>query len=256
MTTLTRSVLSGTDFKKTFSGPFYKFLNNDYKHHNFTYNLGLNVDNEQFNPIGECQKGGLYFCELDKCHLYYSGFGNYLARIDVPDNAKVYIETDKFKADRLIVSTITHFDNVPIEFWIKLLKYDGFALQFIKEQTEEICKMAVQQNSNALNYVKKQTEEICKMAVQQNSNALNYVKKQTEEICKLAVQQYGLALVYVKNQTKEICKLAVQQNGLALDYVKNQTEEICKLAVQQNGLALDYVKNQTEEICKLAVQQN
>ena len=40
------------------------------------------------------------------------------------------------------------------------------------EQTEEICKLAVQQNGNALEFVKYQTEELCKLAVQQNGNAL------------------------------------------------------------------------------------
>jgi hypothetical protein len=164
MTTLTGSVLSGTDFKKTFSGPFYKFLYNDFTHNNFTYNVGLNIDIKEFNPTGECQKGGLYFCEVDKCFIYYSSYGSYLAQIDVPADAKVYIEQDKFKADRLIICSITHFDNVSSDFWIGLLKYDGLALRFIKEQTEELCKLAIHQNSEALRYVKKQTYEICELA--------------------------------------------------------------------------------------------
>ena len=133
----------------------------------------------------------------------------------------------------------------------------GCSLEYVMNQTEEICKLAVQKNGFALEYVRNQTEEICKLAVQQNGKALEYVKKQTDELCKLAFQKNGNALQYVKiNQTDELCKLAVKQNGKALEYVKKQTEEICKLAVQQNGLSLGYVKNKTEEICKFAVQQN
>ena len=129
-------------------------------------------------------------------------------------------------------------------------------LYFDDNQTEEICKLAVQQFGGALKYVENQTEEICCLAVQQFGYALKYVKNQTEEICCLAVQQYGWALEYVKNQTEKICCLAVQENVRALEYVKEQTEEICKSAVQHDGRALQLVKNQTEEICKLAVQQN
>ena len=141
---------------------------------------------------------------------------------------------------------------------IDLIKKDGYFLRCLRkeEQTEEICKLAVQKNCYVIKYVKEQTEGICKLAIQQDGYALRYVKNQTEEICKLAVQQTSDALWCVKNQTEELCKLAVQQNWCALRYVKNQTEEICKLAVQQNGLSLGNVKNKTEELCKLAVQQN
>ena len=126
---------------------------------------------------------------------------------------------------------------------IYLIKKDEYFINLLRkdEQTEEICKMAVQKNGLSLCYVKNQTEDICKFAVQQDGYVLRYVKEQTEELCKLAVQQNGLSLGYVKNPTEEICKLAVQQNGWSLQFVKNQTEEICKLAVQQNPNALHYV---------------
>ena len=164
-----------------------------------------------------------------------------------------YICGDKYR--RIYTSTeenlkerITNLITQDIKF-INLLKKE--------EQTEELCRLAVQQNGLALKYVKNQTEEICKLAVQQNVYALEYVKiEQTEEICKLAVQEYGYVLQFVKEQTEEICKLAVQEYGYVLQFVKEQTEEICKLAVQQNGNALQYVKKQTEKICKLAVQQH
>jgi hypothetical protein len=47
---------------------------------------------------------------------------------------------------------------------------------FVKDQTEEICKLAVQQYGYSLQYVKNKTEEICKLAIQQNVKALKYVK--------------------------------------------------------------------------------
>ena len=47
-----------------------------------------------------------------------------------------------------------------------------------------------------------QTEEICKIAVQERGYLLKYVKNQTEEICKLAVQEWEGALEYVKDEYK------------------------------------------------------
>ncbi len=54
-------------------------------------------------------------------------------------------------------------------------------------QTEEICKLAVQKIGNLLVYVKEQTEEICQLAVQQNSSALKYINDIIikEKICNL-----------------------------------------------------------------------
>ena len=63
---------------------------------------------------------------------------------------------------------------------------------------------AVQQNGHALQYVKNQTYDICITAVQQNGIALEYVKNQTDNICMAAVQQDGYALKYVKNITNQI----------------------------------------------------
>ena len=55
--------------------------------------------------------------------------------------------------------------------------------KFVKDQTEDICKDAVQQNGTALKYVEEQeqTKDICKIAVQQNGLAQEFVKEQEQE---------------------------------------------------------------------------
>ena len=50
-------------------------------------------------------------------------------------------------------------------------------MKYVNKQTEEICKLAVQNFGDALGYVEEQTEEICKLAVQQDESALMYIKK-------------------------------------------------------------------------------
>ena len=65
------------------------------------------------------------------------------------------------------------------------VKQDGYALQFVKEQTKELCLEAVKQDGLALYYVKEQTNEICLEAVKQNGYALNCVKEQTPELIHL-----------------------------------------------------------------------
>ena len=52
----------------------------------------------------------------------------------------------------------------------------GEVLQFVKNQTPEICLTAVKQNGEALKYVKNQTSEISLEVVKQNGMALRSVR--------------------------------------------------------------------------------
>jgi len=241
---------------------FYKILGQGMTHRGFVYTEGLNVLKEPFNPSGCCQGGGLYFSDL--YHITeFLNFGDLIARVTLPPDARVYPEPcgGKWKADRIILSNIQPLKD--FAFWIapvfclQAVRRNGNALQYAKHQTEEICLAAVQHNGHALQYVKNQTEAICLAAVRNSGFALQYVKNQTEAICLAAVQCNVEALKYVKEQTPAICLAAVRQNGVsALEFVKEQTPEICLAAVRQNGCAIKYVQEQTPEIWLAAVRQN
>ncbi len=101
----------------------------------------------------------------------------------------------------------------------------------------------LEKDPSLLQYVKQQTEDICLTAVQEDGRALRYVENKTPEICMTAVKQDGLALEYVENQTPEICLAAVSEDWEALQFVKDQTEEICTAAVRQDPRALQYVRD-------------
>ena len=202
--TIIWKVFSGKEFNNIYKG--YKFVKALADEYADEYKEGLNIYSSTFNLAGKCSAGGIYFADLNKPYMYID-YGNKFSYVTILDEALVYIEEDKFKANMIILTNI--------------LPLSEFFLQNI-----QLCELFVQQNGLALEYVKDQTEEICKLAVKQNSSAFKYVKDQTEEICKLAVQQNGSVLKYFNEQTDELCKLAVKQNGLAFHFVKNQTKEI------------------------------
>ncbi len=66
-------------------------------------------------------------------------------------------------------------------------KENGLALEFVINQTEEICKLAVKKDGLALEFVKNQTDEICKLAVKKDGEALHLIYKN---------QTYKLRLEY------------------------------------------------------------
>lgn len=192
---------------------FYKILNASLTHHGFQYKEGLNVDTIPFSPTGECKAGGLYFT-TEEFILENINLGNLIADVEIPEDAVVYEEKEKSKANKLILKNIR-----PIEEFITSLPYEKL-LRYVSVHRE------------VLKYVLNQTEELCLRAVQAHGESLEYVREQTTAICLSAVKKNGFALKFVLEQTPEICLEAVRERGQALGYVKNQTMEIKNMALK------------------------
>ena len=258
------TILTGLEFNQQYGGKkFVKLTNRVENHNGYQFQTGLNVDSIPFNPKGQCRPGGIYFCLLEKIHLWlnYDIKSMIYARlVTIPDDARIYIETDKFKADRLILGERQKIGD--LEQWkdplycLEAVREDGHALKFVVKQTEAVCLEAVKQEGNNLMHVLEQTREICLAAINNNTYALAHVKDQTPELCLKAIEQSPDAVHYVKDQSKELCLEAIRQDPLALEYVKNQTPELCMEAVRQDPLALRYVKDQTPELCMEAIRGN
>ena len=114
---LIHTELSGTEFNKIYKDTkFYKFLKDDLIHYDFQYQLGLNIDTKPFKPIGRCSEGGLYFCEESKCYAYCNSYGQKIALIEIPNDARIYIENNKFKSDQIIIMGIIDMIRCLITF--------------------------------------------------------------------------------------------------------------------------------------------
>src|SRR5579872_2242753 len=198
------NVYSGKDFNNlTKDKILVKLTVEDENHNGFQFQTGLNTDNVPFFPKYSCRPGGLYFCDMDnfpKYVRYNNKICINLRKVIIPDDAQVYIETNKYKTDKFILEEpIKIFEPVKMEF-----------------EDNELCLRAIKSYAFGLKYVKNQTNEICLEAVRINGKALQFVEYQTPEICLAAVSQNGYALRYVKNQTLEICLAAIRRNTAAL----------------------------------------
>ena len=258
---------------------YFKLTNKSCCHNKFQFVEGLNIDIVPFTNYGDCLPGGIYFTAARYIQMWINYNDDemyYIWEVEIPEDARVYRQAYKLKADKIILSnkkTLYDFfsDNLQIAFIN--LQENSYILTFIKPQTYSLCLQAVKINGNALRYVKEQAfelqtpngcntiwyEEICVEAIKQTAYAIQYVKTDIygyHSICLIAVKINGLVLLFIKNPTPEICLAAVQQDGRSLEYVKEQTPEMCMTAVRRNGLALQYVKEKTAELCLAAVQNN
>ena len=74
------------------------------------------------------------------------------------------IEYKNIKVDEQLSSEERLF-NYYQELNILKVKIDGLNLEYVHDQTTEICKIAVQNNPHALKFVNIQTREICILAL-------------------------------------------------------------------------------------------
>lgn len=127
---------------------------------------------------------------------------------------------------------------------LKELKKNGLLLKKIKkkDQTIEICKVAIKQNPLALQYAsgKCLDSKLCLSAIKEDVSAFPYVPKKfiTTEMCEIAVKMEPQLLNIVPEnfRTPEICIIAVKKDVNTLSYVSE--EKRYKLFDKKTKLAL------------------
>lgn len=85
-----------------------KLTNETENHNGFQFQNGLNVDIVPFYPKGQCKRGGIYFIDADNINNWLSYNSNvgemiHIRNVTIPDDARVYIKGEKFKADKIIL---------------------------------------------------------------------------------------------------------------------------------------------------------
>ena len=109
---------------------------------------------------------------------------------------------------------------------MEAVKQDGWALDYVDNQTEEIIWIALKKSAYSFRFSVIQTKEMIIYAIQNSENwddNFLFIKEDnlTEEICLIAVRFEGLLLQFIEKQTYDICLEAVKNNYEALDYIKD-----------------------------------
>jgi len=203
---------------------FYKITLQRETHNGFLFETGLNIDDVQFNPTGECRPGGIYFTEFNKIPKWidYRSDLHWIREVTFDEYSQIYIEKNCFKTDRIILgermSISDFYKDIDEKTILKHLSINGNLLKFIENQTDEMCIIACINSGLALQYVKNQTHETCLIACTKNGYALDYVEDQTDGICFVACTKTGRALKHVKNQNDKIRLVAFNEDEYAEVY--------------------------------------
>ncbi len=212
--------ISGQEFNQLTKGKiFVKILAIDLIHRGFTYAQGLNIDTVKFNPTGSCRAGGLYFSDIENIDGYFS-YGSKYSFVCIPDDARVYTEDKKYKADKIylediqcveyshseiyaaafkknkdknIISYIPHWQRAA-KLVQSLLETDNSIMKHlpfhdINLYTTELCEIAMKNNPDNFKYIpdKLKTQKMADDAVGANYNMIKFVSKhmKTEQMCNI-----------------------------------------------------------------------
>jgi hypothetical protein len=274
-------LLTGDEFNELYDNTvLIKLSNKSEDQDQIKLQTGLNESPFMFDIDGKYKLSGITFCRLDDIAKFLKSSEiqlEYTRYVKIPDDAKIYVVNNDFRADKLILLERNQIKNLQIwrdrAFIMSALTQNESVFQYINGQSFKFYLLLVKQNGMRLEYITNskyhqfkptlhELYELCLAAVKQTGYALRFINDMPEtelnHVYLEAVKRNGWALEYVpsKNRTNEICLAAVKQSGGALEYVDDQTDEICLEAVKKSGDMLEYVKNQTDEICLAAVEND
>ena len=165
--------------------------------------------------IKPCENG-FHFCKkLEDTHWYYNLFESRLFEIEADGEVMEAGDTKMVCSKIRLVREILPEEWQTEENLLKILKIDGWAIQYIKDPTPEIQLEAVKRDGLAIQFIKNPTVEMQLKAVKQNGWSIRFIEKPTLEMQLEAVKQNGWVIRFIENPAPEVLTY-LQQNPLIL----------------------------------------
>jgi hypothetical protein len=127
----------------------FKLTSKTMKNRDVTWKMGHNEDIHPFNTDEECCAGGIYFCSKEEQIAPWCCDYTHICDIEIPKDSQVHHYGNKSKASEIIIKTHMPIEDHPIfddpKFCMAAVEQNGLALQYVKEQTPDICMTAVKQ---------------------------------------------------------------------------------------------------------------
>ena len=174
---------------------------------------------------------------------------------------------------------INFINSISVESCEKIISSDGLLLQFIDNQTDELCVIACSNNLNAYQYIKNKSYKLDKKLLLIDGRILQFIDNQTDELCEIACKDNIYAYQYIKNKTIDLDNkllkidlkiLQIIDNKIFESYMNfinckdiiqhkdfiNKYYELDKKILNIDGLLINYIDALTDELCEIAIKNN
>lgn len=109
------------------------------------------------------------------------------------------------------------------------------AIALVRNQTKELCEAAVRKDGLAIRHIKNPSNALCAMAIEQNPAAFTWMPLNLRrDFCDQALRIDGLMLEHISEQTEELCIAAVLQNPAAMWFVDDRFADAAKKALAES----------------------
>ena len=131
-----------------------------------------------------------------------------------------------------------------------------FAKSFLKEQTPEIQKKAVELDGIAIKSIENPTVEVQKYIVKNWKKYVKYINNPSPEIAEMIIGEDPYKIVSINNPTEAMVCAAVSKDGSLIRYIQNPTKKEIDAALSQNGYAIRYIRQDllTNDAVELALK--
>lgn len=256
--------INGKEFNIKYAGTeFYKLTNDSEYHNGVQFRTGINYDPGFLSH--EYLSDGIYFIELKKIFtwLYFNKKMTKIRKVAIPDDAKVYVGRDNFKADKLILDDFVYLDEflnsgkITVDFCMEALKRSFSVIRYIPDnlKTEEFCLASIIRHQHEIKYVpnKFKTDKMWLILIIAHTNLLY----SDSFNCWLElVELDASALLHIPDdlRTEKFYSKAINKNNEALHYIPEEfkTKDFYLTAIKQNKPLLDLFQYKTKEIISTA----
>lgn len=149
----------------------------------------------------------------------------------------------------------TKLKNIPLPIQIAATNYNGKAILYIDNPSEQIQLAAVNWIAQLIQYIDNPSEQVKLAAVKQYANAIKWIKYPSEQVQLAAVTSGGQAIQHIENPSERVKLAAVKRYGSAIKHIDNPSEELQLAAVTSDGHAIQHIENPTERV-KAAARGN
>jgi len=182
--------------------------------------------------------------------LAFSKDASSISVLDEPSDACIH---DALTFDGLAIRSLRHFKPEHARIAVR---QNGLALQYIHEQTEDLCLEALRQTSDAVMFVAPnwQTDRVCLYALEQNSLFFPNIHAPTDQMKRLALMEDGHILQWIRPMTVDYCKLAMETAWTSFQFVPEsfRSDLLLRFAVEQSVDTLQYVRDAPEWLLRYA----
>ncbi|MFA9377640.1 MAG: hypothetical protein ACERKZ_12895, partial [Lachnotalea sp.] len=138
---------------------------------------------------------------------------------------------------------------------IRAVKGAWVNLEHIKNPTEKVIKLALEQAGWAIKYVNHPSEELQLLAISKNYDALKFIKEPYNQVQEAAVKISYDALRYIKSPTNQAELIAIHSNAGAIKFISDLDKHKILEFLKVNFLIIKYTmkeisKDELEKVLK------